>query len=88
MNRRLATALGVYAALIALAVYLLHGKALNVDIAGYPLHVDFLWVVLLVYAALIAKTLIADKAGWTFHSETERSESDSRADQPDSSITS
>ncbi len=77
MNKRLAAALSAYAVLIAVSVYLLHGKAFNVDVGGYPLHVNFLWVVLLVFGALIAKTLIAAKAGWTFHDETPSSESDS-----------
>jgi len=50
MNTRLAKAIAAYGALIALAFYLLHGK--------------FLYAVLLFIALLIAKTLIAVKAGW------------------------
>ena len=88
MNKRLAAAMGAYAVLIAIGVYLLHGKVLYVEIGGYPLRVNFLWVVLLIFGALIAKTLIAAKAGWTFHSETERSESDSSLNQANSTFTS
>lgn len=80
--------MAAYAVLIAISVYLLHGKVVFVDIAGYPLRVNFVWVLLLIFGALIAKTLIAAKAGWTFHNETERSESESRVDQTDSSFTS
>lgn len=80
--------MGAYAVLIAIGVYLLHGKVLFVDIGGYPLRINFLWVVLLIFGGLIAKTLIAAKAGWTFHRETERPESDSRVNQTDSSFTS
>jgi len=87
MTKRLSTALGAYAVLIALAVYLLHGQAFDVDLGGYPFHVDFLWVVLLIFGALIAKTLIAAKAGWTFHSETNRTESDSTVNQSGSRTT-
>jgi len=50
MNTKLAKAMAAYAALIALAFYLLHGK--------------FLYAVLLFFGLLIAKTLIAVKAGW------------------------
>jgi hypothetical protein len=50
MNKRFAAALAAYAVLIALAFYLLHGKAL--------------YAVLILFAALLAKTLIAMKAGW------------------------
>ncbi len=50
MNKRLAAAMGAYAVLIALAVYLLHGK--------------LLYAVLILFGGLIAKTLIATKAGW------------------------
>lgn len=42
--------MGAYAVLIAIALYLLHDK--------------FLYAVLLFFALLIAKTLIAAKAGW------------------------
>jgi hypothetical protein len=50
MNTKLAKAMAAYGALIALAFYLLHGK--------------FLYAVLLFFGLLIAKTLIAVKAGW------------------------
>jgi hypothetical protein len=88
MNKRLAAAMGAYAVLIAIGVYLLHGKTLYVNIGGYPLRVNFLWVVVLIFGALIAKTLIAARAGWTYHSETERPESDSIVNQTDSTFTS
>jgi hypothetical protein len=50
MNKRLAAAMAAYAVLIALAFYLLRGKAL--------------YAVLILFGALVAKTLIAAKAGW------------------------
>jgi hypothetical protein len=50
MSKRLASALGAYTVLIAIAVYLLHGK--------------LLYAVLILFGALIAKTLISVKAGW------------------------
>jgi hypothetical protein len=50
MNKRLAAAMAAYAVLIALAFYMLHGKAL--------------YAVLILLGALVAKTLIATKAGW------------------------
>jgi hypothetical protein len=50
MNKRLAAALGAYAVLVAIAAYLLHGK--------------LLYAVLILFGGLIAKTLIAAKAGW------------------------
>jgi hypothetical protein len=50
MNKRLAAAMGAYAVLIAIAVYRLHGK--------------LLYAVLILFGGLIAKTLIAAKAGW------------------------
>ena len=70
MNKRLRAALAAYAVLIALGVYLLHGK--------------LLYALLIVLGGLIAKTLVAAKAGWTYHSETERPESGSEADHSDS----
>lgn len=88
MNKRLATALSAYAVLLAVSVYLLRGRAFNIDLGGSPFHVDLFWVVVLIYGALIAKTLIAAKAGWTFHDETERSESDSELNHFNSSSTS
>ena len=42
--------MGAYAVLIAIAFYLLHGKPL--------------YAVLILFGGLIAKTLIAAKAGW------------------------
>jgi hypothetical protein len=51
MNKRLLSAMAAYAVLIALAFYLLHGK--------------LLYAVLLLFALLIVRTLIAAKAGWT-----------------------
>jgi hypothetical protein len=50
MNKRLASAIGAYGVLIALAVFLLHGK--------------LLYAVLILFGGLIAKTLIAARAGW------------------------
>jgi hypothetical protein len=50
MNKRLVGALGAYAVLIAVAAYLLHGK--------------LLYAVLILFGGLIAKTLIAVRAGW------------------------
>ena len=50
MNKRLGAALCAYAVLIALAGYLLRGK--------------LLYAVLILFGGLIAKTLIAAKAGW------------------------
>ena len=51
MNKRLAQAMIAYAVLIGLAVYLLKGK--------------LLYGVLLLFALLIVRTVIAAKAGWT-----------------------
>jgi hypothetical protein len=50
MYKRLTAALVAYALLIGLAVYLLRGK--------------LLYAVLLLFALLIVRTLIAAKAGW------------------------
>jgi hypothetical protein len=50
MNKRLATAFGAYGILIGIALFVLRGQTL--------------YAVLLLFAALIAKTLIASKAGW------------------------
>ena len=50
MNKRLAAALGAFAILIGLAFVLLHGLAL--------------YAVLILFGGLVAKTLIAHKAGW------------------------
>jgi hypothetical protein len=50
VNKRLATAFGAYGVLIAIAAFVLHGTAL--------------YAVLLLFVALMAKTLIAWKAGW------------------------
>jgi hypothetical protein len=50
MNKRLVTAFAAYGILIAAAVHALHGQAL--------------YAVLFLFAALMAKTLIAHKAGW------------------------
>jgi uncharacterized membrane protein len=50
MNKRLAAAMGAYAVLIAIAVYLLHGV--------------FLYAVLTLFLLLITRTFIAVKAGW------------------------
>jgi hypothetical protein len=47
MNKRLATALGAYAALSVLAVLVLHGKPL--------------WVVLILFGYFAIRTVIADK---------------------------
>jgi hypothetical protein len=67
MNKRLAAAMGAYAVLIAIAVYLLRGK--------------LLYAVLILFGGLVAKTLIAAKAGWLFHSGTSLPESDSETNQ-------
>lgn len=85
MNKRLAAALAAYAAMIALAVYLLHGKIFYFAVGAYVVRGQILYGVLLIFGGLIAKTLIADRAGWTFHHGTERSESESELDQSDSS---
>jgi hypothetical protein len=66
MNKRLITALVAYAVLIAIGAYELRGK--------------MLYALLIVFGGLIVKTLIAAKGGWTFHSETERTESGSEVD--------
>jgi hypothetical protein len=50
MKKRLLSALIAYGILIGLACYLLHGTVL--------------YAVLILFAGLIAKTLIAIKAGW------------------------
>lgn len=50
MNKRLLTALAAYLALGLISVALLHGK--------------LLYGVLILFAGLAAKTLIAAKAGW------------------------
>lgn len=50
MNKRLASAMAAYAILIAIALYLLHGK--------------LLYAVLILFGGLLAKTLIAARAGW------------------------
>ena len=73
MNKRLFTALGAYSVLIAIGVYRLRGK--------------MLYALLIVLGGLIIKTLVAAKAGWTFHSETERSESGSEMDHQSSDST-
>jgi hypothetical protein len=70
MNRRLTTALAGYALLIAIGVWRLHGK--------------MLYALLIVFGGLIVKTLVAHRAGWTFHAETQRSEWDSEVNHPDS----
>jgi hypothetical protein len=59
MNRRLGTALALYAVLIAIALFVLRGKVL--------------YAVLLMLALLMAKTLIAAKAGW-YQSQDETGE--------------
>lgn len=85
MSKRLAAALAAYAALIATAVYLLHGKVFYFAVGSYVMRGQILYGVLIIFAGLIAKTLIADKAGWTFHHGTQRSESESEVNQADSS---
>ena len=50
MNKRLGAALSAFALLTCLAFVLLHGVAL--------------YAVLILFAGLLAKTLIAHKAGW------------------------
>lgn len=85
MTKRLAAALAAYAALIAAAVYLLHGKVFYFAVGSYVVRGKILYGVLIIFAGLIAKTLIADKAGWTFQHGTEHPESESEADQADSS---
>jgi hypothetical protein len=71
MNKRLAAAMGAYAVLIAVAIYLLHGV--------------LLYAVLTLYGLLILKSLIAVKAGWLApHSNPEQSspEADSETNHP------
>lgn len=63
-------ALAAYALLIAVGVWRLHGK--------------MLYALLIVFGGLIIKTLVASRAGWTFHSETQRPEWDSEVNQQDS----
>ncbi|HEY3825299.1 MAG TPA: hypothetical protein VGL82_12120 [Bryobacteraceae bacterium] len=77
MGKRLAAAMGAYAVLIAIAVYLLHGKVILLFDRTVPL----LYPLLLLFAALILKTLIAVRAGWLYRSGTDASESDSKSDQ-------
>jgi hypothetical protein len=77
MGKRLAAAMAAYAVLIAIAVYLLHGRTFLL----FDKQVPLLDPLLLLFAALILKTLIAVKAGWLYHSGTEASESDSNPDQ-------
>ena len=74
MNKRLRSALAAYAVLIAIGVWRLHGK--------------MLYALLIVFGGLIVKTLVAAKGGWTFHSETQRSEWGSEVNHPDSDSTS
>jgi hypothetical protein len=50
VKKRLLGALVAYGILIAVACFLLHGKAL--------------WAVLILFGGLLAKTLIALKTGW------------------------
>jgi hypothetical protein len=50
MNKRLIGALAAYGILIAIATFVLHGQVL--------------YAVLLLFGLLMAKTLIAAKAGW------------------------
>jgi uncharacterized membrane protein len=52
MNKRLAAAMGAYAVLVAIAVYLLRGV--------------FLYAVLTLLLLLITRTFIAVKAGWLY----------------------
>jgi len=85
MKKRLLTALSAYAVLIALSAWLLYGKVFYVAIGASRIRVNMFAAVCLLYGGLILKTLIAHKAGWTFHNETPRSESGSKADHPDSS---
>jgi hypothetical protein len=70
MNKRLMAALAAYAVLIGTGVWLLHGK--------------MLYALLILFGGLVVKTLVAAKAGWTFHSETQRPEWDSEVNHPDS----
>jgi hypothetical protein len=74
MNKRLKAGLAAYAVLIAIGVWLLHGK--------------LLYALLIVLGGLIVKTLVAAKAGWTFHSDTQRPEWGSEVNHPDSDSTS
>jgi len=84
MHKRLITALVGYAVLIAVSAWLLHGKVFYLDIGASHMRVNMFDGLLLLYGALILKVLIAHKAGWTFHSETQRSESGSEVNQSDS----
>ena len=81
MNKRLMAALAAYAVLIALSAWLLYGKVFYLAIGASRLRVKMFDAILLLYGALILKTLIAHKAGWTSHSGTSRSKSGSEVDR-------
>jgi hypothetical protein len=84
MNKRLMAALTAYAVLIAMSAWLLYGKVFYLALGASRIRVNMFDAVLLLYGALILKTLIAHKAGWTSHSGTSRSDSGSEADHSDS----
>jgi len=88
MNKRLMAALAAYAVLIAMSAWLLHGKILYLTLGASRIRVKMFDAVLLLYGALILKTLIAHKAGWTSHTGTARSESGSEAEHSDSDVSS
>lgn len=82
MNKRLMAALAAYAVLIALSAWLLYGKVFYLALGASRLRIRMFDAVLLLYGALILKTLIAHKAGWTSRSGTSRSESGSEVNHP------
>ncbi len=84
MNKRLMGALAAYAVLIAMSAWLLYGKVFYLELGASRIRVNMFDAVLLLYGALILKTLIAHKAGWTSHTGTSRADSGSEADHPDS----
>jgi hypothetical protein len=84
MNKRLMAALAAYAVLIGMSAWLLFGKVFYLALGGSRIRVNMFDAVLLLYGALILKTLIAHKAGWTSHTGTPRSDSGSEADHSDS----
>jgi hypothetical protein len=87
MKKRLLTAFAAYAVLIALSGWLLYGKVIYVAIGASHIRVNMFAAVLLLYGALILKTLIAHKAGWTFHNETPRPDPGSEVDHQGSDST-
>jgi len=67
MNKRLVAAFAAYAVLAAIAFLVLKGLAL--------------YAVLILFGALALRTVIAHKAGWYSHIETDWPDTDSDAEQ-------